>query len=679
MMDLFRFHVSLGLNRSLLILAALVVVTPGWGSRTARAADAGGAGRAQTLDELEQSMEHLIDKAYSESRFFFCSDLIRLYVREFATSDENDRYLTKLRGIKDKLLARGRESLAKANSADQPLTAFYLSQKKAGLTGDALAQALESEAKRLAGGDEALAKRLLESHESTLAMYLDAALFLSAHCLIFPNSADSDRQLGDTAKCAEIAGLPLLEIEFSSRLMRREHGSPAFPVAKQLSEKATRENHLFIAISVLDRFLSENYSHPMAGYGYLASGDIHQLAGCYDAAKSKYNQALLWCGDMEKVSRSQSSDADLLRQNVAGIKKRASLSIGYAILAEARGKQLRESTAVFAGKLHGEAVTHFDRLVATVELGSSSSLDYLLGQIRSIAAAARYKHTHSSVLGLNEIQDAYARCIPACEIYLRLLNQVVSKDAIASASNVENRDEVAFVLLEALHAMGKTEEGKALFFRYFIRPEVGATSIWTVLAKTRIAKGLVDDGDYLTAYPLLSEVVRDARQSGLRDIGFTAALMTGICISKLNPVARGAATPNDLAEHGRMGELRASGVQLARDAYSSALAFLSDPADPDPVHYPDEFREIFLDNIREELLAEYRGELELLQSGWSPLGSPGQETYLVDALSALDPAKYPFNPNNLLVAAYLNAHRELGQQSVLASKEKLQYGEVSHK
>jgi len=679
MTDLFKFHAGRGLCRSLLILAVLVFVTLRWGFHSTRAADSAGVVRAQTIDELEQSMENLIDKAYSESRFFLCCDLIRLYVRKFATSDDNELYLSKLRGIKDKLLARGRESLAKANSADQPLTAFYLSQKIAGRTGDALGQAMESEAKRLGGGDEALAKGLLESHESTLAMYLDAALFLSAHCLIFPNSTDSHRQLGDAAKCSEIAGFPLLELEFRSRLMKRENGNPAFPAARQLSEKATRQNRFFIAISVLDRFLSENYSNTMAGYGYLASGDIHQLAGCYDVAKSRYNQALLWCGDMDKIRRSQSSEADLLRKNVAGIKKRANLSIGYAALAEARGRHLRESTAAFAGKLHGEVVTHFDRLVATVESGSLSSLDYLLGQIRSSVAAARYKRAHSSVLGLNEIQDAYARCIPACENYLRVLNQVELKDSISSASNDKDRDEVAFVLLEALHAMDKAEDGKALFFRYFMPPEGGPGSTWAVLAKTRIAKGLVNNGNYLAAYPLLSEVARDARKSGLRDIGFTAALMTGICISRLNPVAQGAAPTNDLVKQGLMGAFRASGVHRAKDAYSSALAILADPIDPDPVYYPDEYRDIFLDNIREELLAEYRGELKLLQSGWSPLGSSSQETYLVNALSALDPAKYPFNPNNLLVAAYLNAHRELGEQGLLVSKETKQNGKISDK
>ena len=225
----------------------------------------------------------------------------------------------------------------------------------------------------------------------------------------------------------------------------------------------------------------------------------------------------------------------------------------------------------------------------------------------------------------------------------------------------------------------RTEDGKALFFRYFMPPEGGPGSIWAVLAKMRIAKDLVDDGDYLTAYPLLSEVARDARKSGFRDIGFTAALMTGICISRLNPLARDAAPANDFVKHGRIGEFRASGVHRAKDAYSSALAILADPVDPDPVYYPDEYRGIFLDNIREELLAEYRGELKLLQSGWSPLRSTSQETYLVNALSALDPAKYPFNPNNLLVAAYLNAHSELREQGLLVSKETTQNGKISDK
>ena len=336
MMDLFKFHANPGLNRLVLLLAVLAVMMLGRSypkaaeehgdeaaarSHSSQPADAEGGAHAQTLDGLRQTMENLIDRAYSESRFFFCCDLIRLYVREFPTSDENDLYLSKLRGIKDKLLARGRERLAKANSADQQLTSFYLSQRTSGHTGNVLDQAMESEAKRLAGGDEILARGLLEKHEVTLAIYLDAALYLSAHCLIFPNSADSHRQLGDAAKSAEIADLPLLEIELRSRLMEREDGNPVFPATRQLSEKATRQNRFFIAISLLDRFLAENYSHPKAGYGYLASGDIHQLAGCYDIAASKYNQALLWCGDMAKVSRSQSSEADLLSQDVAGIQK----------------------------------------------------------------------------------------------------------------------------------------------------------------------------------------------------------------------------------------------------------------------------------------------------------------------------------------------------------------------
>ena len=181
--------------------------------------------------------------------------------------------------------------------------------------------------------------------------------------------------------------------------MDQKKDTPAFKDAKQLSEKAARKKRFFIAISALDRFLSENYSHPMAGRGYLASGDIHLLAGCYDVAISKYNQALLWSGDMEKTNNSEGGGADLFSDDVVGVKKKASLSIGYALLAEAKGKHLRESTAVFAGKLHEEAVTHFDRLVEQVEPGSLSGLDYLLGQIRARAEEAWYKRAHSNVLG----------------------------------------------------------------------------------------------------------------------------------------------------------------------------------------------------------------------------------------------------------------------------------------
>ena len=222
------------------------------------------------------------------------------------------------------------------------------------------------------------------------------------------------------------------------------------------------------------------------------------------------------------------------------------------------------------------------------------------------------------------------------------------------------------MLLESLLAIGKAEEGEAQFFRYFIQSEGGASSKWAVLAKTRIAKRLVDDGDYLTAYPLLSE---------LRDVGFTAAVMMGVCVSKLNP----AAPSNGLLQREGSSETRVSGAQMARDAYSSALAILRSPSFPDSVHYPDEFRDIFLENIREELVAEYRSEMESLQSGWDPLRSQGRGTLLVDALSNLDPAKYPFNPDSLLVTAFLSAQRELNRQSVPAPKEIIQNAVFSHK
>ena len=334
-MDLFKIYTKLGLIRLVLFLFLLAALIPGLSSRSVQAADFQGVGRAQTLAELRQSMEGLIKKTFSESRFFYCCELIRLYVELFPSSDSSYLYLSSpkkgkgqadegegitLRGIKSGLLDRGRESLAKAKSADQRLVEFFMSRKEEGQGGNAFSQALESEAKRLVGADEALAKSLIENHEATVALYLDAALFLSAHCMIFPNSPDSHRQLRDAVKCAEIANLSLLEVELRSRLMDQGKGAPLFIDARRLSEKAARQNRFFIAISAINRFLSDNYSHPMAGYGYHASGDLHQLAGCYDVAMSKYNQALLWCRDMEKASLSLGGEEDMFRQDVAEIK-----------------------------------------------------------------------------------------------------------------------------------------------------------------------------------------------------------------------------------------------------------------------------------------------------------------------------------------------------------------------
>ena len=690
-MDLFKLQASLGLSRPVLLLVLLAALVPNHGCHLVHATESKGDIRAQAHDELKQSIERLIEKSYSESRFFYCCDLIRVYVELFPSSEKNNLYLSDpakameqagdgevitLRGIKGSLLARGRESLAKAKSAEQRLMAFYLKQRARSQAGGALGQAMESEAKRLAVGDEVSAKGLLKNHEATLALYLDAALFLSSHCLIFPNSPDTRRQLGDAAKCAEIADLPLLEVELRSRLMGQRQGNPAFTVASELSGKAARQNRFFIAISAIDRFLSGNYSHANAGHGYLASGDLHKLAGCYNVALSKYNQALLWAGDMEKANRSRGDKTDLIREDIAAIKKRAALSIGYALLAEAKGKHLRESTAVFAGKLHEEAVTHFDRLVEGVESGSLFSLDYLLGQIRARTEVARYKRAHSSVLGLDEIQDAYARCLSPCEIYLRVISQSNPGDYNTPEVNIETRDEVAYVLLESLLSMGKGDEVEELFFHYFINPKGVDSSKWAILAKTKFAKRLVDVGDYLTAYPLLAEVAHEAQQSGLRDVGFTAALMMGVCISKLSPVARNTVTEGQLSAGGA-GQL--SGVRMARNAYSSALSMLNESAIPAPAQYPDEFRGLFLGDIREALTDEYRGEMNALRQNWNPLGSLEQETPLVDALSALDPARYPFNPNNLLVAAYLDAHRERDRSIGLVSKESTQHGAVSHK
>ncbi|MGZ0246205.1 MAG: hypothetical protein ACKVH1_09590, partial [Alphaproteobacteria bacterium] len=378
--------------------------------------------KIQDIEGFQHKLEKLIEKTYSDSQFFYCCDLMRLYVGRFPVSDKNDLYLSKLRNVKSTLLARGRDSLAKANSADQRLVQFSVRRVNLGQQGPFRNQALEDEALRLAGGDETLAKGYLDDYDVAVGKYLEAAVSLSAHCLIFPNSKDNSQILGNAAKSAEIAGLPLLEIEMRLRFLRRNAGPVTFSSTEILSKKARRQSRYFIAINVLDRFLKQDYSHPKAGPGFVLSGAVHELAGCYEAAAAKYNQALLWCGDMKRINYSENNDTNGFTLEIAAIQRIASLSIGYALLSEAKRRHLRESTAVFAGKLHDQAIAKFEKLVKSVEPGSLESLDFLLGLARARVESARYKQSHSSVLGRDEIQDAYARCIPVCESYLRVMD-----------------------------------------------------------------------------------------------------------------------------------------------------------------------------------------------------------------------------------------------------------------
>ena len=614
--------------------------------------------RIQNIKGFQHKLEKLIEKTYSDSQFFYCCDLMRLYVGRFPVSDKNDLYLSNLSNVKRKLLARGRDSLAKANSADQSLVQFSVRRINLGQQGPFRNQALEGEALRLAGGDEALAKGYLADYDITVGKYLEAAVSLSAHCLIFPNSKDNNQILGNAAKSAEIAGLPLLEIEMRLRLLRGNAGQVAFSSTEILSEKARRQSRYFIAINVLDRFLKQDYSHPKAGPGFVLSGDVHELAGCYEAAAAKYNQALLWCGDMKRINYSENNDTNGFTIEIAAIQRRASLSIGYALLSEAKRRHLRESTAVFAGKLHDQAIAKFEELVKSVEPGSLESLDFLLGLARARVESARYKQSHSSVLGRDEIQDAYARCIPVCENYLRVMDLGFTSDENDFSSIIgHDRHEVAFVLMEALFAIGKSELGEGLFFKYFISPTDRGNSKWRALAKTKIAVRLVSAGDYLMAYPLLSEVVQEAREAGLRDLGFASALMKGICISKLNPTVNSGAVfgASNIGEE--QGTNQVSGAQLVRDAYLSALSILNDPSVKNSIDYPVEFRGLFQKNIREELVAEFRNELKYLEIGWDPLDLSGRKALLVEAISNVNPEKSPFNPNSLLVTAFLKAQR----------------------
>ena len=286
----------------------------------------------QNIKGFKVKLEKLIEQTYSASQFFFCCDLMRLYIQRFPYSDKNDLYLSDLlnttdtsgganvpdaatttkwkdyiwvRGlgtsgeakfytwnenatsdatylkwqenndtpslvvIKSTLLARGRDSLAKANSADQRLVGISVDPSKSDRSGLSRNQAVENEALILAGGDETLAKRYLADYYVVVGKYLEAAVYLSAHCLIFPNSKDNSQILGDAAKSAEIAGLPLLEIEMRLRLLKRNAVQVAFSSTEVLLDKARSQSRYFTAINVLDRFLKQDYGNSKTGPGFV--------------------------------------------------------------------------------------------------------------------------------------------------------------------------------------------------------------------------------------------------------------------------------------------------------------------------------------------------------------------------------------------------------------------------
>ena len=99
------------------------------------------------------------------------------------------------------------------------------------------------------------------------------------------------------------------------------------------------------------------------------------------------------------------------------------------------------------------------------------------------------------------------------------------------------------------------------------------------------------------------------------------------------------------------------------------MAILQLPDVSHTVQYPNELKTIFLDDIRNQLTAEYRSGLEFLEAGWEPFRRPFSEPLLVDALSRLNPESSPFNPDILMVTAFLQAKRELAGQKVSLQKK----------
>ena len=65
------------------------------------ASDAANGVGIQNIEGFKVKLEKLIEQTYSASQFFFCCDLMRLYIQRFPYSDKNDLYLSDLLNTTD--------------------------------------------------------------------------------------------------------------------------------------------------------------------------------------------------------------------------------------------------------------------------------------------------------------------------------------------------------------------------------------------------------------------------------------------------------------------------------------------------------------------------------------------------------------------------------------------------
>ena len=553
------------------------------------------------IKDLEAELDSMnLDS--DEFKFMQFCDYARLYIDVFPFSERSQDYLKKLENISDKL----------SKKANQTYAAFDKSK--------------------------------------------ESAFYLGSFCMLFPNSEKAINYFDRAVRSAEFAKLPVLEIELRSRRLIASDAPESFRTVKDLAKKAFKENYPLIALNCLHSFhdaefqLAE-YKNLNLGPSLILSGDIYRYSGIYDRAIAKYTEAIRWSGEMKlnRTSRAEDSspkaseqdivfsdgsdistiklvpDDDpfsdnglakieevilqggiipgLLDFEIATIEKNANILIGRALIEDARSKQRSQSTAGFAGKLYEKAVNHFEKLLKPLSVNDYSSTLYKLGFLRASVELARYKRLHQVSSG-DAFVNEYARCVPFAEAYLRLSLRAQDKKENLGYEEwlaLDRAGEVAFMLMESFFALGNDEAALVAYAQYFSRFK--SEDKWRVMALCLVSDSLVQERDYLGAYPLLDEVVSISEKAGLHDLAFTAGLMKGICVRRLGSSTE-FESENGVGGGDRFGKIK-SPSDLARSEYKKAASSLTGKNQTKAESYPSFLRKVFINEIRSEISREF--------------------------------------------------------------------------
>ena len=589
-------------SRLFLVLCLSGVVVPVFGAEKSDDLDRDG------FESLHQKMVRALDESKKNFKYVEFCDLARLYIELFPHSDKCDEYILELYTVKEKLLELGRGSIA---------------------------------AKGLAS--------------------VEVALYLGSHCFIFPNSHQSIEYFDRAARAAGSAELTALETELRARVLEASKTTPGYSYVRDLAANALLLNRDLVAINGLKHFQSGEYGVEKSvnfniGPSLILSGDIYRASGFFDQAITKYSEALLWCGDIrgkasamsgrsvvteiesdngaltfhsgsdsaivslkmddgrlgiEEVSIEGMLIPEMIDFELSFIERNANILIGRSMIEDAKKKSRSTSTTGFAGKLYEKAVNHFSALLESVSLNDYSSMPYRLELLRASIELARYKNglKHG---GQSEAVYDFARCVSAAESYLRMVPRtdegVVEgrgQLSLMEEEVAEHASEVAYILIESLIEIGRLDGAVEAFAVHFSGKNL--QDVWAMYSMLQLSSSYLDNKEYLRALPYLAEVSVLGDSLGVPDLAFVAGLMKGICIKRLAPSRTVLESSQGGLAQNQEGVIL-SGDDRGNNEYNESARKFGIFKNAQAMDYPEIFRSMFIDEIREEVIGEFKSD-----------------------------------------------------------------------